>query len=565
MQVIPATSHALIYYPRGALTPGAGRPYRSRSAEGGRNSRSPRQPPRQWRGRRGRESNQSASIADCAFAGRTGRPCRAERPCPRRPEPPTLGSMSVRGSRPSTAHPIGIIIVPIVGMTCRACERRIERQVRRIRHVEGVVASASRSRVEVTTTGPVSGVDLAEAIEAAGYEVGRTPWITHDARAWLAAAIGLAVMAAIVVVAQVTGLAGFASGAGDIRQGGVLVVALLGLAAGVSTCMALAGGLLLALSAAAAARRPADENPDLATRLRPTIAFLGGRVIGFAALGAGLGALGSRVVLPPMAIALLMIVVAVVMTILGVRLTGLSPRVAAWSPTLPGGLGARLGLGDGAVSTYSDGRAAALGAASFFLPCGFTQAVQVFALSTGSPLLAGGIMAAFALGTVPGLLALGGLPTLIPKSSRPVFLRAIGVVVIGFAVVNGMAGLRLAGLLPNLFAARTAAAPVVTLEGGVQTLRTFQMANGYAPAEASLYSGMPTHWIIDSLDSRSCASFLQVPSLGLAITLHKGENVIELPPLRSGAIQYTCSMGMYGGQLTVVDGAPAPSGGPANG
>ena len=55
------------------------------------------------------------------------------------------------------------------------------------------MASASRSRVEVTTIGPVSGMDLAEAIEAAGYEVGRAPWITHDARAWLAAAVGLAV------------------------------------------------------------------------------------------------------------------------------------------------------------------------------------------------------------------------------------------------------------------------------------------------------------------------------------------------------------------------------------
>ena len=53
-----------------------------------------------------------------------------------------------------------------------------------------------------------------------------------------------------------------------------------------------------------------------------------------------------------------------------------------------------------------------------------------------------------------------------------------------------------------------------------------------------------------------CAVFLQVPSLGLAVTLHEGENVIDLPPLEAGRIQYSCSMGMYGGRLTVVD-APA--------
>lgn len=475
--------------------------------------------------------------------------------------------MSASVPRPAgpASRGTGTIIVPIIGMTCRACERRIERQVRRISNVEGAVASASRARVEVVTSGPVSGVDLAEAIEAAGYEVGRTPWVTLDARTWMAAGAGLALIVALAVVAEVTGLAGFASGAGDIREGGLLVAGLLGLAAGVSTCMALVGGLVLALSAAATARRPPDDDPSLATRLRPTLTFLGGRVAGFAVLGAGLGALGSRVVLPPAAIAILMIVVAVVMTVLGVRLTGLSPRLAGWSPTLPGSLGARLGLDGGSVSTYSDTRAAALGAASFFLPCGFTQAVQVYALSTGSPLIAGGIMTAFAIGTVPGLLALGGLPSVLPKASRPVFLRAIGVVVIAFAALNGMAGLRLAGFTPDVFAAQVAAAPVVSIEGGVQTLRTFQLGDGYQPANASLYAGMPTRWIVESLESRSCAVFLQVPSLGLAVTLHKGENVIELPPLRTGRIQYMCSMGMYGGQLTVVDRPPAESVGPTNG
>jgi plastocyanin domain-containing protein len=153
----------------------------------------------------------------------------------------------------------------------------------------------------------------------------------------------------------------------------------------------------------------------------------------------------------------------------------------------------------------------------------------------------------------------------LPKASRPAFLRTIGVVVLGFAMVNGLAGLRLAGLMPNVFAGQAAAAPAVSIANGVQTLRTFQSGSGYQPANAALYAGMPTRWIVESLESRSCAVFLQVPSLGLAVTLHKGENVIDLPPLRAGQIQYMCSMGMYGGQLTVVDAPPAGSQGPASG
>ncbi len=79
------------------------------------------------------------------------------------------------------------------------------------------------------------------------------------------------------------------------------------------------------------------------------------------------------------------------------------------------------------------------------------------------------------------------------------------------------------------------------------------------PAGAALYAGLPTRWIVESLDARSCAIFLQVPSLGIAVTLRQGENTIELPALPAGRVGYTCSMGMYGGQLTVVD-APGEAG-----
>jgi sulfite exporter TauE/SafE len=362
----------------------------------------------------------------------------------------------------------------------------------------------------------------------------------------------------LALAADLTGLTSLASGAGSIGEGGLVVAGLLGLAAGVSTCMALTGGLVLALSAAFAASRPATADTSIALRLRPTVVFLGGRVGGFAVLGAVLGAVGSAVVLPSIVVAALMIVVAVVMTILGVRLTGLSPRIAAWSPTLPSGLGRQLGLDEGDVTRYSDARAAVLGGATFFLPCGFTQAVQVYALSTGSPLFAGAIMAVFALGTAPGLLALGGLPAVLPSGMRPAVLRLVGVVVIGFAVVNATAGLRLVGVSPT-FGSTDVAGPVpqVTIEDGVQVLRTTQVGNGYRPANATLYAGMPTRWIVDSRESQSCAVFLEVPSLGLSVTLQPGENTIDLPALQPGRVSYSCSMGMYGGQLTVVAAAAA--------
>jgi sulfite exporter TauE/SafE/copper chaperone CopZ len=461
--------------------------------------------------------------------------------------------------------------VPVAGMTCRSCEVRIQRYVGRLPNVQRVTASAVRGRVEIESTAPVSAAAIEHAINAAGYEVGRTPWLERDLTVWFTAASGVVLLAAVALFAQLTGLSGLASGAGDLGNGGLVVALLLGLAAGVSTCMVLVGGLVLALSASFQARQAASgaAADGLGAQMRPALVFMAGRIVGYAVLGAALGAIGASVTMPPQVTAVLMVAVAILMTLLGTRLTGLSPRIATWSPTLPMGLGRRFGLDDGAGGGYSDARAAGLGAASFFLPCAFTQAVQIYALSTGSPLYAGALMATFAIGTAPGLLVLAGLPVVVPSGMRPMILRLVGVVVLGFAFVNASAGLRLAGIslpVPGVGSVVAAAPPAEgTSLDGAQTLTTYQDADGYSPGNASIYAGVPTRWTVKSSTASSCAAFLVVPDLNIQVRLHEGDNAIDLPALPSGTLAYTCGMGMYGGYITIVDRPAGSTGGDAVG
>ena len=447
---------------------------------------------------------------------------------------------------------------PVAGMTCRSCEVRIQRFVGRLPNVQHVTASAVHGRVEVVTSAPVSAAAIEKAINAAGYEIGRTPWFASDPMVWATVGVGIVLVLALAFLAQLTGLSELASGVGDLSRGGIFVALLLGLAAGVSTCMALVGGLVLAVSASFEVRRTATAGEaGVLGRMRPALVFMAGRVVGYAVLGAALGALGSGIALPTRLVAVLMIAVAIVMTLIGTRLTGLSPRIAAWSPTLPVGLARSLGLDSGSVAAYSDTRAAFLGAATFFVPCGFTQAVQLYVLSTGSAVTAGVIMATFALGTAPGLLAVAGLPAVMPERARPTLLRVIGVVVIGFAIVNATAGLRLAGVaLPSLNPSTVAAAPLApagSATGATQALHTFQDVDGYRPGNVAIYAGSPTLWTIESTNPQSCAAFLRVPALDIAVVLHKGLNQIDLPAMKAGTLSYTCSMGMYGGTITIMD------------
>ncbi|HJW22679.1 MAG TPA: sulfite exporter TauE/SafE family protein [Candidatus Limnocylindrales bacterium] len=455
-------------------------------------------------------------------------------------------------------------IVPILGMTCRSCEIRIAKHLMQIKAVEEVSVSAPRGRAILRSEHPIPYRSIERAITRAGYEIGETPWLERDPKVWLTAGVGLALVAVLAVLAQVTGLTQLTSGVGDLSKGGIVVALLLGLTAGVSTCMALVGGLVLALSASF---QRSGERTGLSA-MRPAVVFILGRVAGYAFFGMVLGALGASVRMPPLVTAVLMVGVAIVMTILGTRLTGLSPRIAGWSPTLPLGVSRSLGLGR-TGGAYSDARAATMGGASFFLPCGFTQAVQIFALSTGSPLYGAALLGTFAVGTAPGLLALAGVPVVVPSGAKPHLMRFVGMVVLAFAFLNLNAGLELAGLdLPGLGIGSVAAAqPTSTLsaDGSAQLLTTYQGAEGYSPANAVIYAGIPTTWTVVSKTVTTCAATMVIPAWGTGASLKIGPNVFNLPALKPGRIRYTCAMGMYSGSITVIERPTASLGSPAAG
>ena len=454
------------------------------------------------------------------------------------------------------------VTVPVTGMTCASCEKRVTRALRRVPGVTSVSVSATRGTATVTSDGPLDRAQLDAAIRYAGYEPGAAPWLSPDLSVWrtvLGATVAVAAVAVAISRARpgrphlrpVRPLARWPGARSRARphrghlhlhgHGGWPGAGVLGLAR-------------------RRPRRPWRDSLPFSTRMRPQLAFNAGRIVGFGVLGALLGAIGSTMSLPTRVTGLLVLAVAVVMFLLGIRLTGVSPRVAAWSPRLPAGLGRVLGIEDAADAGYSHWRTALVGAATFLLPCGFTQAAQVYALSTASPVQAGAIMATFALGTTPGLLALGSVPELTTGRRQATVLRVVGVLVLAFALLNVSSGLNLLGLTSgsasaaatSAASARTASANV-TVSDGVQTVRMTQGPDGYEPADTVLYSGMPTTWLIDGTAQFNCSAALRVPDLGVAVNLTEGENTVPLPAMAAGTVRFTCAMGMYSGNLLVVD------------
>lgn len=445
--------------------------------------------------------------------------------------------------------------VPVQGMTCAACESRVGKAFASVPGVRPVSVSARSAMATIDVDGEVPWEGVVEALDGTGYTVGRTPWFAHERATWLRAGGALVVVAGLVWLVATFGMGDLASRITEPGSTGLLVVLLIGLTAGFSTCMALVGGLVLAVSAA----RMSDGAEPAGGRWRPQLAFQAGRIVGFFVLGAALGAVGARLALPPPVVAGLMAVVAVFMVLLGVRLTGLSPRMSGWTLALPASWSTRLGLDEKARGPYSDLRAAGLGVATFVLPCGFTQVVQLYAMTTASPLQSGLVMMTFAIGTAPGLLLVGGLPSLATGTRRALVLSVAGVALVCFAVVNLSAAAGLLGLTSKTAsAAARGVSSNVTLRDGVQVVTMAETSRGYSPADTVVYAGVPIRWEIDAESQFTCASAMRGVGTDFSVDLKTGPNVVELPAMEPGTFSFVCVMGMYSGSLTAVD-VPRPA------
>lgn len=454
--------------------------------------------------------------------------------------------------------------IAIAGMTCAACEDTVSQAFADLPGVDTVKASARTGMVRLTGRSLPVDAALASALAGTPYRLGARRWLARERSVWQDIALGLAAVAVLFVAISVwdpgSRMGGLGSG---LTIGSALVVLGLGVAASVSTCMALVGGLVLSLSASGRAA-PAHSQGILSRQ----VAFNAGRIVGFGALGAVAGLAGSAFALQGLPLAIAMIAVALVTAILGIRLTDASPRVAAWQVTLPSSWArwakrspqtADASAGAGGATRAPLLRAAALGAATFFLPCGFTQAVQLLALSSGSAVSGGAIMALFAVGTTPGLLAVGlagasarGASARGGSSRRP--LRIVGVVVVGFAVVTGLGALTGTGLLDSRpeITATERTANVVDVDGR-QVVTTEIGLQGYFPADAVVYVDEPVTWVLDPVGV-GCASLVDAGSMGLGRLNAISEKVSsEFTPTEAKTYEYHCAMGMYSGSITAIE------------
>jgi len=336
------------------------------------------------------------------------------------------------------------------------------------------------------------------------------------------------------------------------------LVFIIGLVASVSSCIAVTGGLLVAV---AAKYTEASAGLTSGQRMRPHIYFNAGRILSYTLLGGAIGALGSALTFSPEINGVLTLVASAVMILLGLQMLKLLPSLTRFLPTMPKSFGHFI---HDLAERDANGGAFALGAATFFLPCGFTQALQLYVLAKGSFATGALTMLAFSLGTLPALLSLSAMSSFASGSFQRHFLKFAGAAVIVLGIANIQYGLVLTGSAMNAASVTPDKPPVemsppkMTATQGKQVVVMRIDGFSYIPNRFTVKQGVPVEWRIDASEAAGCGRFLIAPRLGIRKVLSdRSTTTISFVPQEVGDFGFNCGMGMMtpGSKFTVVPNA----------
>ncbi len=470
----------------------------------------------------------------------------------------------------------------VQGMTCSSCEVLIERSLKQISGVKNVHVSRAAEKAVVECSDDVKLEQLQQAVKEKGYILSErtSPTTSHsssdEAKKKHYKEIGavLVFIFALYLILKQFNL--FPQGLGVTDNMSYGFVFVLGLVAATSTCLAVSGGLLLSLVG------KFNEKYTFATKaekFQPHLYFNVGRIISYTVLGAAIGLLGSALTLSPVITGIITIAASMLMIVVGLQLLHIFPLLDRIQIKMPKIFAHK--LYDASAQQRDQQSKGALklksflfGAGTFFLPCGFTQALQLYVLGKGDWLSGGLTMLFFTLGTLPGLLSVGAISSLSKGSFQRYFKTFSAVLIIVLGVMNLPSGWTLTGATiglnlgtdqiielnqQNIPSQNLPAQPVdsnVKLVDGKQIVEMKVVGYDYLPDKFTLLQGVPVEWRINGDGAQGCAQVISVASLGITQRLSKGQpTIITFTPQKTGQIKFTCTMGMAGpGLFTVVSG-----------
>lgn len=420
----------------------------------------------------------------------------------------------------------------VKGMTCKSCEKTIENQLKNEEGIKRVKAYLRDGKVEVEYDKNLIEIDeIKRKVIEEGYEI--TTGKVKDTvinRENLGVFLNLFVI--ILIGYLIVQHFSFFNFLPEINGGMTLGMLFV---AGLLTsfhCVAMCGGINIS---------QCSTGVSMGKNSFASFLYNSGRVISYTLLGGIIGAAGGIFNFSNTAKASIMIAAGLFMVLMGIKLADLFPGLRKFNPKIP-------------FINSSKSKSTnpfVVGILNGFMPCGPLQAMQLYALGTGSFLMGALSMFVFSIGTFPLMFGLGFLSSLINKKNNRKIMIASGVIVLFLGLVMVTRGMGLTGV--NVGGATGANKVVADISKGKQIVRTKLTSSGYEPI--SVQKGIPVRWIInaEAYAINGCNKTIVIPEYKITKELVPGENIIEFIPDKSGVFGYSCWMGMIRSSITVVD------------
>jgi len=422
-------------------------------------------------------------------------------------------------------------------MHCPSCEILITDKFKEMSNVTVVRSSFQKQEAEVYFTGHLDQEAVNMKIQSFGYEIGNRegdyeinePIGKKIIEASLIA-IGLGL---IYLIAKEINVLPSINITGNLN---LLTVLFLGLVASVSTCMATSGALFLSTIG------------KKTNNLKQAVYFSLGRIISYGFFGFIAGLVGSVIITNLKFGTGLTLLAAVFMILLGLDML----KILSFASIIPFGVSSNV-FRKLEHSFIRDPHKSAffLGMITYFLPCGFTQATQVYALGLASSWQSALTMAVFALGTAPAILFIGNLRSLLKSTVYQYFMKtvAVGVLILGLYYASNFFSIY--GIDFGFNKVNKGTYSDVKVIDGKQIINMDVVASGYIPNYFTVKKGIPVKWVINGKNVFGCQGYFVVPNLNIQKALEPGENIFEFTPKDPGFINFSCGMGMYRGRIEV--------------
>lgn len=424
----------------------------------------------------------------------------------------------------------------ICGIHCASCELLIKRKLQKIEGVTSVNVNSTNETVTIKSRREISVDEIESQFEGTEYSFKKEEQRSLKSRLTEIGAITLFLFPVFLVLQH---FEVFSNGITVTENMNYLMILGIGVVASFSSCIAVAGGLLLGLSA-----KYAKEHPNLtsAQKFKPHIFFNIGRLVSYAILGGIIGYIGSLLTISLQVMGIITLLASFLMIIIGLQLLQIFPFLNKIRIGIPKRWSEKILTSNERTKKATNTSALVLGGATFFLPCGFTQAMQLYVLSMGDPLFGVIAMSVFAIGTLPSFLSIGAIASYMKKEWLHTASVVAGILVIFLGIFLFPSALTLA----NSGGSNTALdeAPDVDTSG-IEPQIVNMKINGlsYYPHQFEVKAGIPVLWVIDGSQARGCGQILTMPKMNIFERV-QGQTVIEFTPTAKGELPFHCSMAM---------------------